>query len=212
MKPRETRRKVFWKILRPPDRPNWEASPVLKSLTIFIAVWLHVLPKSSLIVSHSVKATKLHKAFQYIQTVGLFFPFFFFCRQLKIIARFRLALKTQPYVFRTVWLWVNIGRKIKDVCGAEGLFVSSWGLSVCYIRCVPVTLAWCTCFCKSFWIVCVRLSVCIQVWNTTCVWETIRMTVCFVSARLSSWNWTLVCCHCKCAKSAINCAPSETSV
>lgn len=77
MKPRETRRKVFWKILRPPDRPNWEASPVLKSLTIFIAVWLHVLPKSSLIVSHSVKATKLHKAFQYIQTVGLFFSFFF---------------------------------------------------------------------------------------------------------------------------------------
>lgn len=51
---------------------------MLKSLAIFIAVWLHVLPKSSLIVSHSVKATKLHKAFQYIQTLGLFFSFFSF--------------------------------------------------------------------------------------------------------------------------------------
>lgn len=85
-----------------------------------------------------------HKASQSVPVYtncGSFFFLFFFCRQLKIIARFRLALKTQPYVFRTVWLWVNIGRKIKDVCGAEGLFVSSWGLSVCYIRCVPVTLA-----------------------------------------------------------------------
>lgn len=26
------------------------------------------------------------------------------------------------------------------------------------------------------------------------------------------WNWTLVCCHCKCAKSAIKWAPSETGV
>lgn len=74
---------------------------MLKSLAIFIAVWLHVLPKSTLIVSHSVKATKLYKAFQYIQTGPCFFGGFF-CRQLKIIARFRLALKMQPYVFRTV--------------------------------------------------------------------------------------------------------------
>ena len=44
--------------------PSWKA--------IFIPVWLHVLPRGTLIVSHSVEATK-RQAFQNTQTITLFF-------------------------------------------------------------------------------------------------------------------------------------------
>lgn len=114
---RESRREVFWKILMTADRPSWEASTVLKSSAIFIAVWLHVLPRSTLIVSHSVEATKL-QAFQYTQTVALFF---FFCREQKIIASFSLALKTQPCVFCTVWSYFG-----ESTVGGKWKMAAEW--------------------------------------------------------------------------------------
>lgn len=126
----EFRRKIFWRILMTADRLSREASPMLKSAAIFIAVWLHVLPRSTLIVSHSVKATK-RQAFQYIQTVTLFF-----CTQLKIIANSARLWKGSLgflFFFCTVWgyfCWVNSQSEIKDGSSVTELFVSSWGFRV----------------------------------------------------------------------------------
>lgn len=98
--------------------PSWKA--------IFIPVWLHVLPRGTLIVSHSVEATK-RQAFQNTQTITLFF----FCTQLKIIASsgFQSAALCVLHSLKLFW-WVNSRRgKIKDGCWAAGLFVPSGGFS-----------------------------------------------------------------------------------
>lgn len=85
--------------------PSWKA--------IFIPVWLHVLPRSTLIVSHSVEATK-RQAFQNTQTITLFF-----CTQLKIIASsgFQSAALCVLHSLKLFW-WVN-SRRGKSKMAAE---------------------------------------------------------------------------------------------
>ena len=97
--------------------PSWKA--------IFIPVWLHVLPRSTLIVSHSVEATK-RQAFQNTQTITLFFlhttenncKLWLSKRSPVCSAQFEVILVSQ-----------QSEGKIKDGCWAAGLFVSSGGFS-----------------------------------------------------------------------------------
>lgn len=130
-----------------PDRPSLDASPVLKSSAIFIAVWLHVLPRSTLIVSLLVKATK-HLCSSIHKLLPQFFSSLFFCRQLKIIASFMQALTEQSYVFCTVWSYFSRSEENQR-----------WLLKGCTVRLIMGFICYTTMVVVTAW-VCVRVHMC----------------------------------------------------